>query len=185
MAEAPVDPAAEEDKKKEEMVAASALLRLTGASNLAAAVVQAAAYRESHIALETERQKLATERAILEASERRKGCLDLVVKAGRAPSTVWADSDCSAPKSYLANMPMADFRDYVADALKSAPKTASKAPSTTPIKASQGQDFVTPHGVVTLSASELESCAETGAKPEDYAANKAVRDSQRTSRGGK
>ncbi len=122
------DPAAEEDKK-EEMVAASALIRLSGKPSLVEALADAEIWKASHIKLETEIQKLAAERAVLDAAERRRGCADLVVKAGRAPSTVWADADCSAPKSYLSNMPMADFRDYVADALKTAPKAATKPPT--------------------------------------------------------
>ncbi len=153
------DPAAEEDKK-EELVAASALLRITGADNLAAAVALATAYRASHIELETERQKLAAERTVLEASERRAGCVDLVVKAGRAPSTVWSDDKCSAPKSYLSNMPMADFRSYVADATNSEPKSL-----VTPPKSASDANG--------LSAREVEMCAKNKIDPAKYAATRA------------
>ncbi len=165
-ADKPVDPAADpaaEDDKKEEMVAASALLRLTGATDLASAVVQATAYRASHIELETERQKLAAERAVLEAAERRDGCVKLVTLAGRAPSTVWADANCSAPKKYLSALSIEDFREYVADALAS--KSAKPAPKA-PIKASADAQ---------LSARELSMCAELKIDPKTYAASKPAK----------
>ena len=38
---------------------------------------------------------------------------------------------------------------------------------------SGGRTFETPHGLITLTARELKTCKETGAKPEVYAANKA------------
>lgn len=172
-AEPGADPASADDKKDKpvEMAAAlSSFMRLSGKSSLVDALAEAGIWRASHIELESGRQKLAQERAVLEAAERRKGCVELVTLAGRAPATVWADDKCSAPKSYLSNMPMADFRSYVADALKSAPKAAPKAP----VKASASSDLP------ALSESELAICERTGCKPEVYAALKAQRDSVRT-----
>jgi phage I-like protein len=162
---AAVDPAAppaeEDEEKKEEMVAASALLRLTGAANLASAVVLATEYRASHIALEAERQKLAQERAVLESAERRKGCIDLV-KAGRAPSTVWADDKCSGPKKYLAAMSIEDFRDFVADAISGGPRQAPRPPVAASGVGSNG-----------LTAEQVRMCAETGCDPATFAMLKA------------
>lgn len=174
MADAP--PVEEDPKKKEDAVAASALLRMTGAVSLSAAVAQTALYRASHIELETERQKLANERAMLESAERRKGCVDLVALGGRAPSTVWADSSASAPKSYLASMPISDFREFVSDAIKASGRAAKPAPkdaTAQPVEASGGRTFSTQHGSVTLSAREVSDCESLKVDPAVYAANKA------------
>lgn len=158
MADAPA-PAKEEDKK-EEVVATSALLRSTGTTTLSAAIAQLDIYRASHIALETERQQLAAERAVIEAAERRDGCVKLVTLGGVAPSRVWADDKCSAPKKYLASLSIEDFREFVADTLASGkPAPAPKVPA----KASNA---------VELSARELAMCAEMKIDPKDYAARK-------------
>lgn len=163
--EAAADPAAEEEDKKEEMVAASALLRLSGKPSFLEALAEAEVWRTSHIELEAGRQKLAADRAVLEASERRRGCADLVVKAGRSPATVWADDKCSAPKSYLASMPLDEFRAYVSDAVKAAPKVAPKAPVKT--------------AAVELSARELAMCVEMKIDPKTYAASKPAKKDDR------
>ena len=158
MAEAP----AEGEEKPEEVAAASArLLRLTGAASFVDAVASVETFRASHLELETERQKLAQERATLEAAERRKGCVELVTLAGRAPATVWADDKATAPKKYLAAMPLADFREYVADAIKASSRKAPVAPP------AGGGD------AVTLSARELAMCAAKNLDPAKYAATRA------------
>jgi phage I-like protein len=184
MAKPAEEPAAEEPKpeedeeKKAAAVVTSRLIALTGAGSVVAALAAVEAFKASHLELETERQRLAAERATLEASERRRGCVDLVVKAGRAPSTVWADDKCSAPKKYLSAMPIEDFRDYVADSVKA----GSKAPAPKAPKAPSGETFETPDGPYTLSASELRICAETKCDPKVYAASKAK---QLKARGGR
>jgi phage I-like protein len=171
MADKPVD----EEKPAEAMAATSRLMRLTGKSSIVDAVAQVEIFRASHLELETERQALATERKTLEAAERRKLCAELVTLAGRAPAEVWADDAATAPKGYLAAMPLADLRAMHADAVKSSAKAPRiAAPKGAPVAAG-AKEFSTPDGVVTLSASELKACAEAGAKVEDYAANKAAR----------
>lgn len=171
MADKPVD----EEKPAEAMAATSRLMRLTGKSSIVDAVAQVEIFRASHLELETERQALATERKTLEAAERRKLCAELVTLAGRAPAEVWADDSATAPKGYLAAMPLADLRAMHADAVKSSAKAPRiAAPKGAPVAAG-AKEFATPDGVVTLSASELKACAEAGAKVEDYAANKAAR----------
>ena len=156
-------------------VAASAakLLRITGAKSFVEAVATVDTFRASHLELETERQKLAAERATLEAAERRRGCVDLVTVAGMAPAMVWADDKATTPKTYLASMAIGDFRSYVADALKAAGKTpppiAPPAGVAAPVTGPGG-------GVAGLSARELTICKETGCDPVTYATLKAQRD---------
>ena len=158
----PKKPAAEEEASA---VAASvsSLMRLSGAGSFVDAVKQVEVWRESHLELETERTRLGKERATLEAAERRKGCIDLVRLGGRAPSTVWSDETATAPKSYLASMPIADFRAYVADGIKA----SGRAPASVIAPAAGGS-----HG---LTDAQLAHCKATGCDPATFARLKAAR----------
>lgn len=171
----------EEDKPAEVATALSRIMHLSGKASIVAAAAEIATWRESHLKLEVETQKLAAERATMESAERRKGCVDLVALGGRAPSTVWADDKCSGPKKYLASMSIEDFREYVADALKTS-KGASSGGSAPTSSGDGSQVFETANGPVTLSASELAECERAKADPKVYAANKALR-SKRTTKG--
>ena len=148
----------EEDSAK---VAASLsrFLKLSGKASFVEAMAEALVWRASHLELETERQKLSSERKIVEAAERRKGCADLVV-AGRAPATVWADPECSAPKTYLSSMPIADFRVYVADQIKAGGKGKVETPAVIVGSAEHPE----------LTASQLALCSENKINPAEYAA---------------
>jgi phage I-like protein len=154
----------EEEEKPEEVMAASArLMRLSGKTSIVDAIAEVEVWRTSHLKLETETQKLAAERKVLEDAERRKLCVELVSLAGRAPATVWADDKSSAPKAYLAAMPIADLRAMHADAIKaSGGKPSAVKP---PVVAADS------HG---LSARELAMCSEMKIDPKDYAARKAA-----------
>ncbi len=158
----PVEMAAEEPSKEDEekavAAAASRLMRLSGKRSIVAAVAEVETWRASHLELETERMKLAAERLTLEAAERRKGCADMVKLGGLAPAAVWSDDSAAAPASYLAAMPIADFRKFVAASTKGR-KADPKAPSSDA-------------GAVTLSARELAMCAEYKIDPKTYAASK-------------
>lgn len=83
-------------------------------------------------------------------------------------------------------MSIAGLRSFVAKLGASAP--VGKAPPTPPhqpdVDGDGSKEFQTPHGPVTLSARELETCAQTGAKPETYAANKAAMQKARSTRSG-
>ncbi len=166
-------PPASDEKKKEDPAAVAAsiarFMRLSGKSSFVAAVAEIEVWRASHLELETERQALAKERGTLEAAERRRGCVDLVKLGGRAPATVWADDKCSAPKKYLAAMPIADFRDYVADAL-SAKGTKVPTPPRAGAKAPVADDSVDEHG---LTARERQICKEQKCDPATFATLKA------------
>lgn len=65
----------------------------------------------------------------------------------------------------------ADLEPADGDALQADPET--------PPPAAGGQVVQTSRGAVRLSASEIETCKELGAKLEDYALNKATRDAAR------
>ncbi len=142
-----------------EVAAASArMLRLTGVSTFVEAVEVLSTFRDSHLKLETERAALAAERSTLEAAERRKGCADMVLASARKPSEVWADDSATAPKAYLAAMPIADFRQFVKDALAaSSGKKTTKTPPTVELDA---------HG---LTPAQLKICKETGCDPATFA----------------
>ena len=174
----PADPAAEmsaeapppADEKKEEMLAA----------------VRAEFNRERET-LATERRQLAAERAELEREERHALCVKMV-HAGEHPARVWDDPMAIplAPKAYLSAMPIAVFRRYAADAIGSlsARGYASRSAAQPPIVGNTGDRVITTRlGVVTLSASEIQSCEEVGAKLEDFALNKAIRAKSRGAKG--
>lgn len=150
------------EEKKEEVAASIArFMRLSGKTSFVDAVAEVETWRTSHLKLETETQKLASERATLESAERRKLCVELVSLAGRAPAAVWADDKATAPKPYLAMMPIADLRAMHADEIKaSAGKGAPRIPAADP---------TAQHGNVTLTAEQLAICAELKCDPATYA----------------
>ncbi len=168
-AAAPVDP--KKEKPAEVAASVSMMMRLSDSKSFSELLSKFELYRASHIELETERQKLAKERATLEAAERRRGCVDLVVQAGRAPATVWASDKADAPKSYLASMLIADFREYVADAIKAnAGKTAIKPPTgKLSVKAPESGAV----DALGLTATDRQYCKDAGCDPKTYAAIKA------------
>jgi phage I-like protein len=165
-----------EDEVKATVAAASKLLRLSGKHSIVEAVGDAETWRKSHLELETERQRLAAERATLEAAERRKGCVDLVVLGGHAPATVWADDKATAPKKYLAAMPIGDFREFVSDAIKASKSAKAKpAPGGSPPPGGESKTFVVEGKSVTLDARELAICADEKCDPQVFALIKSRR----------
>lgn len=184
-APAPASPA-EDDKPEEVAAALSSVLRLSGKASFVAASADVAVWHASHLELETERVKLAAERKTLEGAERRKGCVDLVTLGGCSPATVWATPDAKAPKGYLASMSIADFREYVADAIKAnAGKPVTPKAPTADAPSAGDRVFETPHGSVTLSAREIAGCTSAKADPAVYAANKAYQIAERAKKGSK
>jgi len=158
---AAMDPAA--DKPEEIVAALNAVQSLSGKTSIVASVADVRTWHASHVELAAGRKALADREAVLEGAERRKLCVELVTLAGRAPANVWATSTAGAPpKGYLASMPIADLREYHADAVKAhAGKPAASKPPT-------GE------GTQTLSAREQAMCAEMKLDPNTYAAIKAV-----------
>jgi len=179
LAEAPAPP--EEDKPEEVAAALSAVASLSGKASIVASVADIRTWHASHVALSAERQKLAEREAVLEGAERRKLCVELVSLGGRAPSTVWADDKCSAPKPYLAAMPIADLRAMHADALKAnktpaAPAPPAPAAAAAPPASTAGSKFFDVDGKqIELSARELKICEESKCEPQTFAMLKARR----------
>lgn len=184
-ADAAAVPPAEDKKEKPEAVAASIsrMMRLSDSKSFADLLSKFETYRDSHMKLETETQKLAQERKVLEDAERRKLCVELVTLAGRAPATVWATPDAgSAPKPYLASMPLADLRAMHADAVASHGGKQAPRPPTAKLHASGdatgSKDYVVDGGKrITLTALDHQYAKDANCSPEVYATLKARRES--------
>lgn len=165
-------------EKKTERKAMHALLRrLTGKLTLASAVAEVEIFRSSHVTLETERQKLAKERATLESAERRKLCVDLIALGAEFPATVWSnpvDVKASTLKARWLKMPVEELRAHVADqrAARAKKNPAGKglepAPQTT-----------TETETVELTAEQIKICKEMGTDPKDFAVLLARRDGKK------
>lgn len=176
-AAAQMAPPPEKEKPAEVAASISRMMRLSEATSFADLLSKFETYRDSHLKLETETQKLAQERGVLEAAERRKLCVELVTLAGRSPAAVWADDKATAPKPYLMTMPISDLRAMHADEIKAkggkpvaivAPRTGFGSPSAP---------------TVQLTADQLRICKETGCDPAIFATLAAQRDSVKTTGG--
>lgn len=179
-AAAPPPPAADAPpgKEKKEDVAASAarLMRLTGATSFVAAVEMVDTFRTSHLELETERTKLASERALLESAERRKLCVELVTLGAEFPATVWADDKATTLKSRWTKMDLAELRAHTAEQRAARGGKAAKAPASAKT-GSTDTPVSTDSDTVSLSASERAICDQTGCDPAVFVQLKAFRDS--------
>jgi hypothetical protein len=128
-----------------------------------------------------ERTKHAERVATLELSSRFELVAELVKLGVEFPSTAFVGDPADRKLvARLSSESITDLRARVA-VVKKAKGAAPPAPPTrkdeTP--ATGGRSITTAHGVVTLSASEIKSCEESGAKPEAYAENKAIREAAR------
>jgi hypothetical protein len=137
------------------------------------AVSEVERWRASHLELESERAKVASERAALEASERRALVVRLVTDCGEAPATAWADDAASKPADPWASMPIAALRARVE-------KLSGKGAPKDPKPPVGGSDAVM--GVHGLDERELAICKETGCEPATFAALKARRASATSAR---
>jgi len=160
------------------------LCRITGKKTLAEAVAEVDVFRASHLTLETERQKLAKERATLESAERRGLCAELVRLGAEFPSTVWADPTSKQPvklKSRWQNMPLEELQSHVAEQRAARGNKAPAAPK--PPHGKAGAEVtelavtLDDGKIVQLSADEVRICKSHGADPKDFAALKVRRDS--------
>jgi phage I-like protein len=171
-------PPAEEPKTA---VAATALLsRLTGKATVTESLDEVEVWRASHLALETERQTLAAERATLESSERRRLCVELIQLGAEFPSTVWADplANPLTLADRWRSVPIAELKATVAGQ-RTARGGRSRSPS--PPRAegspeSASKTVVVEGKTVALSARELAICAETNCPPETFALLKSRRE---------
>lgn len=162
-------------KKTEQKAMRALLRRLTDSKTVGDALVRVGEYRASHMTLETERTKLAAERATLESAERRQLVVSLVTLGAEFPATVWTDDKATTMKPRWAKMPIVELRSHVADQRK-----ARKAPATREgVQPPAGQPpEVTALG---LTADELAICTSMKCDPKDYAVLKAFRDGKKGS----
>jgi len=123
------------DEKDPEAAAAMTrqLCALTGKTNLSEALAAVCGFRRLALDHQKQTAKLAADRKVLEAVERR-GLVGQLVKLGReTPATAWADMDASVPKGVLASMPIEELRGRV-KAFGGAPSvtlSGPKPPTTT------------------------------------------------------
>lgn len=167
----------DKDEAKAEMMAArQSLLRETGAHSMLEALSAVSAWKASHLKLEAERAKLAQERAALEAAERRALVGELVKLGFETPATAWSDASATKPAEPWASMALDALKSRVGKlrASKGAGVAVSQRIDTPRVSESGSQTFNVNGQVVELSARELANCAKVGAKPEDYARNKAI-----------
>lgn len=166
----------EDDAKAEMMAARQSLLRETGAHSMLEALSAVASWKASHIKLEAERAKLAQERAALEAAERRALVGELVRLGFETPATAWSDASATKPAEPWASMGLDALKSRVGKlrASKGAGVAVSQRIDTPRVSESGSQTFNINGQVVELSARELANCSKVGAKPEDYARNKAI-----------
>jgi hypothetical protein len=167
----------DDPKKKMARKALHTMLRtLTGTNNLASALVQVSTFRKSHLTLETERQELANQRAILESAERRQLVVELVKLGAEFPSTVWADATSAKPskiKPRWAKMPIVELRAHVADQRTARVlRKPAKAAGVRPPRGDASPDDVDENG---LTKRELQICSEMKCDPKDFALLKASR----------
>lgn len=126
-----------------------------------------------------ERTTHAERVATLELSSRFELVGELVKLGVEFPSTAFVGDPADRKIcARLSAEPIPELRARVTTL-----KQAKGAPLTPPTRkdpaAGDGRTFTTSQGVVTLSASEIKSCEESGAKPEAYAENKAIREAAR------
>lgn len=129
-----------------------------------------------------ERTKQAERTAALELSSRFELVGELVKLGVEFPSTAFVgDPKDRKLVARLSAEPIPELRARVATlkAAKGAPLTPPKRGEGAPAGGGDSRSFTTSHGVVTLSASEIKSCEESGAKLEAYAENKAIREAAR------
>ncbi len=127
-----------------------------------------------------ERTKHAERVATLELSSRFELVGELVKLGVEFPSTAFVGDP--ADRKLVARLsaePIPELRARVAT-LKAAKGALPTPPTRKDPAVGDGRTFTTSQGVVTLSASEIKNCEESGAKLEAYAENKAIREAART-----
>lgn len=156
-------------------VGLGALSRLSGKKDIGSILVEVEVWRKSHVDLETQRVKLAAERAALDGGERRRLVGELVRLGTEIPATAWSDDTATTPAEPWASMALDSLRARV-EKVTAAKGTKAPGPKPkTPADETGGQAVTVRGEVVQLSRSEVDACKDAGAKPEDYASNKLIR----------
>lgn len=182
-------PAGPTEDPKKAMAAARLACAITGETDVGRAMLELSRRSKLAIELEEREAKLAADRASLEISERRSIVAEMVKLGVETPATAWADDKATTPAEHLAAMPIERLRTRLAQLKtnRSGTRHEVRPPASNTSGAGTGaaKTFETPVGPVELSARELRFCEEAGAKPEEYAANKAELERRRArNRGG-
>ncbi len=169
---APVDPNAPAASAAD-APATAMLLRITGARTLAEAEPILRTAITSARTNETQRQSL-------DLVARRELIVSLIELGAETPATAWdGKTEDRKPKARLLSEPLEEMRARVTS-LKARNGGGTRVEGhTPPAEAGDGRTFTTSLGVVSLSASEIKNCTDSGAKLEVYAENKAIREAAR------
>jgi hypothetical protein len=159
-----------DDKKKAEATALTMLSTLTGVADPQEVITRFRAMSDSLAASDLE--------------SRRDLVGKLVVLGRETPATAWdGNPEARKPKARFLSEPLAELRDRVAQFEKTPLSAAPTAPSSKDSPTAGGKVVTLTDGTeVSLSASELEACAEYKTTPEAYAQNKHTRASARKAR---
>lgn len=183
LATEPTDGNEDEEKKKEAIAASTRILRLAGRSTMADAIADVEEWRRKALSHDEAVAKLAKEREVLELAKRKENAIALTKLGAETPHTTGLATGALCNRLMIE--PLYEQTARVASLLAArggVMPTSPAVPTATTSPEDGGRVVNTPHGAVTLSAREVEGCHETGAKLEDYAANKAIR---AKARGGK
>lgn len=151
---APGPPPPEEGAPPDES-AASRLRALAGVDSNVALESVVARWRADSVELASAREKLAKDRAQLEASERHALVVDLVRRCGEPPATAWADATAVVPAEPWASMPLAQLRARVEALSKTSPSG------------------IRPASPAGLTEREAAICKEKGCDPKVFSAIKS------------
>jgi phage I-like protein len=151
------------DENKDAVAAAvSRLTRITGKDTMGAAVAEVETWRASHVKLETEQKKIASERAALELDQRKQNAAKLVALGAETPHTSGLAKGKLAQR--LLDEPLAEQTARVT-ALLAAKGGKLPAAPVPPVSGSEGA-----HG---LTQREIERCTALKIDPAAYAKKKA------------
>lgn len=151
--------------------ATAMLLRITGARTLA----DAEPILRSAI---TSARTIDSDRQALDMTARREVIVQMIEAGGETPATAWEGPvEQRKPVARLMTEPLESMRARVA-ALKA--RGGGNGDHMPPPAGGGGRTFTTSQGLITLTASEIKTCEESGAKPEAFAENKAIREAART-----
>jgi phage I-like protein len=170
------------------LAASRVLAKLSGKVEIGEMITEVEAWRKSHLDLEGQRTRLATERATLEAGERKRLVGELVVLGSETPATAWENpedkADAQKPAEPWASMDLAKLRERVTKVRATkTPQRQQPGPRPMPGAPPDGGQTVVVRGeAVQLSGSEVAACKDVGATLEDYASNKLIRDRARAAR---
>lgn len=154
--------------------ATAMLLRVTGARSLA----DAEPILRSAI---TAARTADADRTAVTMTARRGLIAELIQLGAETPATAWDGNAADLkPVARLTTESLESMRTRVAS-LKARGGTSS-GHTPPPTGGGEGRTFNTSRGAITLTASEIKSCEDTGAKLEAYAENKAVREAARAPR---